>query len=124
MPKFPPDWPDGCPPDDAVDAGGKVYRIVANNLPAADDLKSYEELGTPARGSECRRRAISVFDSKAAARHRLDLSPHLGIAVAKATLSPEHGKQKLTSRQSGHIAWWCAEGVDRVALFTEVEPCP
>lgn len=120
---FPKDWPDDCPPDDAVHAGGDVFRIVSDNPPTEDDLKSYAELGIQARGSQCRRRAISVFESFGKARHRLRMSPRLGTAVARATLSAEHGKQKLTNAQSGHIAWWCADGVDRSSMFNEVTAC-
>jgi hypothetical protein len=123
MLKYPPDWPENCPPQDATPAGGDLYRIVSSNPPRIDDLESYEELGTPARGSECRRRAISVFETREMACHRLRYSPYLGSAVAKGTLDATHGKLKLTNAKSGHIAWWCPVEVKRVELFGEVEPC-
>jgi len=107
-----------------VATDGDVYRIVSASPPLETDLQSYAELGISARGSDCRRRAISVFRSFAEACHRLRLSPRLGTAVARARFQSQHGKQKLTSERSGHIAWWCAEGVDRVSLFREVQPCP
>jgi len=92
---WPSDWPQNCPPHDAADACGEVYRIVSADPPSADDLESYAELGIAARGSECRRRAISVFKTRNQAYHRLRMSKHLA----------GHGKLKLTDPASGHLAW-------------------
>ena len=117
MQVFPHDWPPQCPPADADDAEGEVFRIIVGEVVVEDDLKSYKELDKPASGSPCRRCAVSVFTSAEHARHRMELSPSLGTNIASGTLRPEHGKMKLTSKDSGHIAWWPASGVNRVVLF-------
>lgn len=126
MSGYPPDWPDNCPPADAEPAKGAVFRIVAADPPNADDLKSYRELGVPARGSECRQRAVSVFQTHDQACHRLRLSPRLGAAIARAELNATHGAVKLTSARSGHIAWWSVAALtphNRAKLFEEVSQC-
>lgn len=120
---FPAAWPTNCPPPDAGDASGEVFRIVNDDPPSEQDLKSYAELGLLPDANACRRTAVSVFPSHAQACHRLQMSPRLGRGVASATLVPAHGKMKLTDDRSGHIAWWAPEGLDRVHLFGGMKPC-
>jgi hypothetical protein len=125
MPSTSSNWPPNCPPADAVDVGGDVYRVVLSNPPSADDFKSYHELDIPG-GTPCRRRAISVYGTRVQACHRARMSPHLGTTVARGELEACHGKMKLTNPKSGHIEWWCAADLDcteRMTLFVEVEPC-
>lgn len=120
---FPATWPENCPPPDAADASGEVFRIVNDDPPSVDDLKSYAELGLLPDASPCRRAAISVYQSRSQACHRLQMSPRLGRGVAAATLAPTHGRMKLTDERSGHIAWWAPEGLDRAQLFSGMKPC-
>ena len=47
--------------------------------------------------------------------------PKLGNLIAKGTLSPEHGKSKLTSgRLPTHTTWWPYRDVKRASLFSVV----
>jgi len=115
---FPADWPQGCPPDDAEDAHGEVFRVVKTDPPAAADFLSYHEMGIT-RGDPIRRCGLSVFRVRADAEHASRAFPNLGNVIARAVLAPEHGKVKQTGRPS-HTTWWPAEGVDRAALFTVV----
>lgn len=123
MSQFPKDWPTKCPPDDAYDAIGAVFRVVSSDAPTSTDMRSYAELGLLPNASPCRRLALSVFRTHKEACHRLAMSPDLGAAVAKVGLPPGSGMMKLTNEQSGHIAWWPAANLDRGSLFGEVKRC-
>ncbi|GEN12644.1 hypothetical protein MFU01_76810 [Myxococcus fulvus] len=124
VPKFPDTWPKECPPDDAVDAHGVVYRIISGEAATPEDFKSYEELGLAPNAPACSRRSVSVFNSRQGACHRLKLSPRLGKGVAEGSIDATCGKMKLTSTKSGHIDWWPYEGINRLARFKETQPCP
>jgi hypothetical protein len=57
---FPADWADiGCPPADAEDASGEVFRIAKNDPPTDEDFLSYHEMGIT-RGPEILRRGLSI----------------------------------------------------------------
>lgn len=115
---FPNTWPDGCPPDDAVDAEGDVFRIVNNDPPLADDLASHLETGKLPKAVPCLRCGLSVFREVRDAMHQRLLIPKLGRWVAKGTLKAEHGRTKLTTgKQPTHTTWWAYDGVDRAILF-------
>ena len=115
---FPADWPEGCPPDDAEDANGEVFRIVKSDPPTAADFQSYHEMGM-ARGYPCRRCGLSVFRSRSDAEHASRAFRNLGKVITEGMLLPEHGKTKQTGRPS-HTTWWPYEGVHRVSLFVVV----
>lgn len=115
---FPDDWPAGCPPDDAEDASGDVFRVVKANPPTPEDLKSYHELGI-SRGDPILRCGISVFRLLSDAEHASRKFRNLGKVLAKAALQPQHGKTKQTGRPT-HTTWWPYVEVDRVALFAVV----
>jgi hypothetical protein len=115
---FPDDWPQGCPPADAADANGEVFRIVKADPLSATDFRSYHEMGI-ARGDPVLRCGLSVFRLRSDAEHVSRMFPNLGKVIARATLRPEHGKVKQTGRPS-HTTWWPYVGVDRVSLFEVV----
>lgn len=115
---FPDDWPAGCPPSDAVDAHGEVFRVARTNPPTAEDFKSYHELGI-ARGDPILRCGVSVFLLASDAEHASRKFRNMGRVIAKATLRPEHGKTKQTGRPT-HTTWWPYVEVDRLSLFTVV----
>jgi hypothetical protein len=122
MPAFPTWFPRGCPPPGAENAEGVVYRIVRNGPLTEDDFKSYHELGQGLAINACRRCGVSVFASLARARHRLELSPRLGTAIARGVLDASAGKAKLTDWRSGHIEWWAYAAVTRHSYFEEPVP--
>jgi hypothetical protein len=117
--EFPVDWPDGCPPDDAVDAGGVFFRIVKSCPPVAADFVSHFESGRMPKAPVCLRCGLSVFEELRDAIHQQRLLPNLGRLIAQGTLSADHGKTKLTTgKQPTHTTWWPYRGVDRSSLFT------
>lgn len=120
--KFPDDWPAGCPPTDAVDAAGDVYRLVRSDPPTDRDLASHWETGQLPRADACLRCGLSVFRGEEEARHQRKLFPKLGGFIAGATLHADHGKTKLTKgQQPTHTTWWAYDGVNRAGLFSVVE---
>jgi hypothetical protein len=119
--KFPSDWPGDCPPQDAVDADGIVYRIVNNNPPQDKDLECHFESGRLPKAPPCLRCGLSVFRDLTDAAHQRHLLPKLGKWIAQATLAANHGKAKLTNgKQPSHTTWWAYDGVKRASLFAVV----
>lgn len=118
---FPADWPSNCPPADAVDADGVVFRIVKNDPPLAADFATHRETGRLKTAPECLRCGLSVFRDLCDAVHQRLLLPKLGPWIAQATLASNHGKTKSTAgQQPTHTTFWTFEGMDRAALFAIV----
>lgn len=118
---FPADWPSGCPPADAVDADGIVFRIVKNDPPLGSDFATHYETGRLKHAPECLRCGLSVFRQLRDAVHQRFLLPKLGPWIVQATPMAEHGKTKRTTgQQPTHTTFWTYEGVDRTALFAIV----
>ena len=119
---FPDNWPANCPPQDAVDAAGDVFRIVKSDPPVAPDLASHFETGKLPNAPPCLRCGLSVFREVRDAVHQRTLFPKLGRWIARGSLASEHGKTKLTSgHQPTHTTWWAYQGVNRAALFAVVQ---
>ena len=114
---FPADWPESCPPADAGDASGMVFRAVSKRPPPAEDFRTYRELGRPDRGKPCIAAALSVFATALQCRHNLDKYPYLGIMVARGMLTPALGKISQPRERDGHMSWWPALGVTRASAF-------
>lgn len=118
---FPQGWPDGCPPADAEDANGTVYRIVKNNPADEEDFKTHHEAGTQPNAPACLRCGVSVWGDKQAALHMHSLYPKMGDYVAWGMLQPDHGLMKLTGSKPTHTTWWVYDGVERAGIFDSVE---
>ncbi len=119
--EFPDGWPDECPPPDAEEASGIVFRIVKNDPPKAEDMASHHETGKLPKAPPCLRCGLSVFRDLRDAVHQRLLLPRLGNWIAQGTLRAEHGKTKLTTgKQPTHTTWWVYGGVERTSLFTVV----
>lgn len=122
---FPDEFPADCPFNDAVDCNLAVF-IVAPEIPVPEACcRSQSEKGGArnARGdAACMRHGLSVFPTTASCRHMRDLLPHLGSHVARAQLTPDHGKVRETrGRAPLHMTWWPYSGVVRHQLF-QLEP--
>ena len=115
--QFPNNWPENCPPADAVIAEGEVYRIVCNAPPNNSDFQTHFETGKMPKGDLCLRCGLSVFRIAIDAVHMRNKYPKLGNQIAKGTLQKNHGKTKQTGTSS-HTTWWIYENVDRASLFT------
>lgn len=115
---FPADWPSDCPPADAVDAEGTVFRIVKHNPPVRADFATHHETGRLKNAPACLRCGLSVFRELRDAVHQRSLLPKLGQWIVQGTLSAEYGKTRLTTgQQPTHTTFWTYEGVDRTAFF-------
>jgi hypothetical protein len=117
---FPNTFPPNCPPPDAEDASGIVYRSVNCDPPQAEDFRTYAELNKRILDPKkvCQSHSVSVLRSEAEARHHLAVSPYVKF-LAVAELMPTHGKIKATkSRQlDSHTSWWYYQGVERHTIF-------
>lgn len=119
--EFPKNWPSGCPPADAVDGDGNVFRIVKNDPPQAVDFASHMETGRLRNAPACLRCGLSVFRELGDAVHQRSLMPKLGRWIAMAALQPNHGKTKMTSGgEPTHTTWWPYQSLEREALFAVV----
>lgn len=118
---FPTTWPANCPPADAIDANGRVFRIVNNDPPMPEDFATHHETGRMPKGPACLRCGLSVFRDHRDAVHLRKLLPKIGRLVAVGDLKPIHGKTKLTSgQQPTHTTWWVYENVDRCQPFSVI----
>lgn len=120
--KFSDDLPEKCPPDDAMDASGIVYRIVKNDPPTAFDMQTHHESGRLLTADPCLRCGLSVFREQSDAIHQRHLIPKLGKWIAKAQLTKELGMTKLTKgKEPTHTTWWVYDGVVRESYFEIVQ---
>jgi len=125
--EFPGDWPEGCPPEDALSANADVYRVVRCDPPAAEDFLSFLELGKADPKRLCACAGLSVFADPADALHYAEKYPYLGELIAEGALQPPHGKLKPTSRVVGrsrnsHTTWWPCKDTVRHSLFVSWSP--
>lgn len=123
MTNFSKSWPADCPPINAEDAQGVVYRVCREDPPTISDFQSHVELGKMSGGDSCMRCGLSVFRDPVEARHLTELFPKLGRLVFRGELTVQQGKIKPTPARSrpSHTTWWPYEGIDRAALFKLTE---
>lgn len=122
-----PDWfaPD-CPPSDAADASGAIFRFVSSSPINPEEFRSYHETGELPNAPPCQRCGLSVFrrieDVRALLFHLWKAYPKrtYGPHVVKRDLVPADGKTKATGKH-GHQTWWAREGVERHESFEFVE---
>jgi hypothetical protein len=122
---FPSNYPQNCPPQNAVDADIVVYRTVANDPPLAGDFQSYVEAGKVKKRPKCNDHSVSVMRSKEdAVHHREVFGGNIGGKfIAVGTLLPAHGKTEGSSYGNfpSHTDWWPYENVQRHTVFTVVQ---
>lgn len=130
------DWPQGCPPPEADDASGVVYRVVRNSPPRPADflprIKDIPALTSKMSGGQLVRAwGVSVYDSYEGAtklRDQNDLKAVQDVVpgtrtwrVAKGTLVPAFGKMKATPKNGDtHRDWWKPEASDPSGAFKVV----
>ena len=125
-PRFPEWFTPGCPPADAVEISGTIFRFVANKPIDPYEFLSYHETRGGANGPACERCGLSVFrkleDLRKTLRHLWRNYPDraYGPHVVKREVSSSDGMMKPT-RGPGHHTWWAYEGVQRHAAFEFVE---
>jgi hypothetical protein len=118
---FPEGWPNDCPPAEAIDASGMIFRIVNREPPAPEDFVSHFEAGKLPKAPPCLRCGLSVFQELGDAIHQRRLLPKLGRLIARGEVFAQHGKIKLaTGKQPTHTTWWAYRDVNRASLFSIV----
>lgn len=122
MSTFPPEIPENCPLPVAVPCNCVVYRGCATAPPQEADFATHAELGLAltAKGEKaCMRFGLSVFPTRQACEHMLELFPQNGTHVAKGALTHDHGMiaNSPTGRFPSHRTWWPYEGIQRATTF-------
>lgn len=100
MASYSPDWPARCPPSNAEDASGMMYRVCKEPPPSQRDFQGHQELGKRSSSDPCMRYGLSVFRDLAEARHLKVLFPQLGSMVFRGELTPEQANTHQPNR--GH----------------------
>jgi hypothetical protein len=113
-----------CPPADAEEASGDVFRFVKSSPPTANDMRTWADDEKPA-DDPCMACALSVLrrpEDVATARKAVPFFRKR--LVAKATLSATHGRIKQTGKHKFHFSFW-VEAMHIAAIheqFTVVTP--
>lgn len=106
--------PEGCPPNEADAALGRIFRFVKNSTPCRDDMRSWAEQGrSPGHGSECQRCALSVLvDAHDIEKARKAVPLFRRWKVAVAVFAPGQGRIKQTGNNEWHHSLWVAEVIE------------
>ena len=123
-------FPKKCPPSEAKDASGEVFRLVYSAPGSVSDFESYAQMRPSEYMGNCEASGLSVFTAKSDALRMVRRVQALakqgkpvlaGDLVASANLSPEAGKLMHTPRNgNSHHTWWAPDGFDHAAAFKVV----
>lgn len=117
-------FPPQCPPSEAKDAFGEVYRLVNTNPPSVSDFESWAEKHPKKWMGDCEASGLSVFTTKSDALRMIRRVPGMlapGKLIASANLSPAAGKLLHTPRDgNSHHTWWAPAGFAHTASFEVV----
>jgi hypothetical protein len=108
-------FPKGFPPDDAVPAHDRVYRLARAAPPTTSDfrpliLRSHRPFATA--GEQCQACGLSVHRDRAESQKLQRIVPGFRTAIIITTvLATEHGLIKATPPGSTHHTWWIPEDV-------------
>ncbi len=122
---WPPHFPNQCPPADATDASGKLFRLIKENPATEFDFLSYfERFPSKPNHDECKSRGLSVCKTVEDLKELQKAVPALrDRVIAEANLATGMGLLKNTPSKNctGHCTWWRAHSASAVsALFTQV----
>lgn len=123
--KFPPN----CPPREAEEASGEVYRLVDSNPPVAKDFRSWYELKPEKtyedQAKECQAHGLSVYTQKSSIFSLFNRIPRLRKKkkVALGKLTPDLGVMLNTpsSEDDLHHTLWVAIGKEPWTVFQVVD---
>ena len=127
--RWPEDFPEDCPPEEADLANGVFYYIVKANPPRSSDFIPlyHRNRGLAMRRvrngivTECQTMGLSIFADQSDALARARQYPEIGDRIAQLALGPDAGKILSTPRDGdSHHTWWKAEGYDPAAVATVV----
>lgn len=115
------DWfeelPPQCPEGGAQPPRGEEYfRLIEDDSISCEHFWSHRKRWPDKtfHTSECRARAVSVFEAQSYCEDLLKLAIHEGKRIAKICLKEESGVVKRTGRP-GHFSWWRRGSYDVVA---------
>ena len=126
--RWPADFPDDCPPEEAEPANGVYYCIVKNDPPQPSDFVSlYHRNRRLAdrrikRGaSQCQTIGLSVYAHENDAVQCARQNTQIGDKIALLVLGPDAGKILPTPGGfESHHTWWHPEGYDPTDAATDV----
>ncbi|MFZ2727101.1 MAG: hypothetical protein WAX77_12670 [Methylococcaceae bacterium] len=127
MSKFPEYYPKQCPPCDAKDIEGLVFRFTDRNVPNKRDFLSHYEKNSSKdwEDSACQAMGLSVFPSKDACEEMKKKVPAMRRKkIASANLNNEHGKFAHTPSTTSkrHMTWWVSCSLNEPwILFSNVD---
>ena len=109
MPGYAENLPQQCPPDEAIDGElASVYRLVANEVPTADDF-----LSKAARGdalwdgvTECDWASCSLFKKEKSLPSRYSRTRQEYPYVVELNIPKAVGKHKTGKAKRGHVDFW------------------
>ncbi|MCP2726873.1 hypothetical protein [Limnofasciculus baicalensis] len=83
--EWPDHFPSGCPPQNANNASGEVYRLIKHDSPTPKDFKSWreenKEKDCPNGVTECQACGLSVYTEKADACRVIRTIPRFKKAI-------------------------------------------
>lgn len=119
--RWPAHFPPCCPPADASDLQGEVYRLVATDPPGPADMLSAQEKGAFRGKNECQRASLSCSLTVEQLTEVRDNVPNLrDRMIAVASLSAADGKIKQTGRFGHYSMWLCASTLQNAASLFRV----
>ncbi|MDD5214773.1 MAG: hypothetical protein PHQ03_04425 [Methylococcales bacterium] len=122
MSDFPEYYPEKCPPSQAKDVEGEIFRFTTRNTPHHRDFLSHYELGI---GEGCQAMGLSVFLSIEACEEMKDKVPAMRKKkIASADLNSKHGRFAHTpsTNSKRHMTWWVSSNLKEPwTLFSNVD---
>jgi hypothetical protein len=126
---WPPDYPGGCPPEDASAANGAYFRFVEHDPPQAADFVRpvHGPRGAKLDPADCGHHGLSLFAEEDDVRRMRQLVPPFAKKmVARGELEPQMGVVARTPTEiSGrvlrsHHDWWVTTDYREVPPFSVV----
>ena len=127
--RWPPDFPEDCPPEEASPANGIYYRIVKTDPPELTDFVSLYHLNRRRSNdmirrdsqAQCMLMGLSIYANANDAVWNARRYHGLGGKIARLVLGSDAGKTLPTPRDgNSHFTWWQAEGYDPIVTATVV----
>ena len=117
--KWPDHFPIGCPPAEATEAEGEVFRFTKPPTVSEADFRSHVERGLKPL-SDCEAAGLSVFTDVSDALAAWEAIPGMRKRnLARGVLTPEHGAMLSTPRETtpSHQTWWKWADVEPTSAF-------
>lgn len=127
--RWPADFPEDCPPEEARPANGVYYYIVKNNPPdPADFLPLYRRNRRLAEARTrqgittlCQTMGLSVLADINDAIYRANRFRSIGNFIAQLVITSDAGLILYTPRgNDSHHTWWIPEGYAPIATASVV----